>query len=340
MEGDVQQPIIRLPVVKPVAPTYRSQLPFLLERPTVSVVIPTLNEAANLPYVLPRIPLWVDEVILVDGNSKDSTVDIAQQLIPDIRVVMQTTRGKGNALREGFAAATGDIIVMLDADGSMAPEEIPAYVGALISGYDFAKGSRFLQGGGTDDMGMDRYLGNLGFTVLVRMLFGGYYSDLCYGYCAFWKRVLPQLNLQADGFEIETEMNIRALKSGLKVTEVPSFEHPRIHGASNLNTFRDGWRVLKKIFAEFNDAGPWRRMTRENDDFTPAMQLLINEARYLSYRRHSMPPKDYEQAVETLKAARQALLNMEFSNPQVRMRQDYYRKNVDKIWGSLNLRLF
>lgn len=216
----------------------------------VSVVIPTKNEAANLPHVLPHIPTWVAEVIVVDGHSTDNTVEVAQQLIPNVRIVTQQGRGKGAALRSGFAAATGDIIVMLDADGSTDPGEIPAYVGALLAGADFAKGSRFLQGGGTSDMELYRKLGNWSFVAIVRVLFGGNYTDLCYGYNAFWKRVLPQLQLNGDGFEIETMMNVRALQTGLRIAEVPSFEAERVHGTSNLRTIPDGWRVLTTIMKE------------------------------------------------------------------------------------------
>src|SRR5579859_2476357 len=89
--------------------------------PQISVVIPTRNEAYNLPYVLPYIPATVYEVILVDGHSTDDTIAVAQELLPGICILKQTGRGKGNALREGFAHCTGDIIVMLDADGSAAP---------------------------------------------------------------------------------------------------------------------------------------------------------------------------------------------------------------------------
>lgn len=221
-----------------------------LRHQRVSVVIPALNEAENLPHVLPRIPAWVDEVILVDGHSIDDTVAVARALLPTVRIVTQQGRGKGAALRSGFAAATGDIIVMLDADGSTDPGEIPAYVGALLCGADFAKGSRFLQGGGTADMPHHRRLGNMAFVYGVRLLFGGRYSDLCYGYNAFWARVVPLLQLDGDGFEIETMMNIRALHVGLKVAEVPSFEAPRVYGEGRLRTIPDGWRVLKTIYRE------------------------------------------------------------------------------------------
>ncbi len=217
---------------------------------TVSVVVPALNEASNLPHVLPRIPVWVHEVLLVDGHSTDGTVDVARRLRPDIRIVQQEGCGKGAALRTGFAAATGDIIVMLDADGSTDPAEIPFFVGALLAGADFAKGSRFLQGGGTADMPLYRKLGNWGLKATVRLLFGGHYSDLCYGYNAFWSRVLPRLNLDCNGFEIETMMNVRALREGLRIVEVPSFEAERVYGTSNLRTIPDGWRVLKTILGE------------------------------------------------------------------------------------------
>lgn len=218
--------------------------------PTVSVIIPAKNEAANLEHVLPRIPEWVSEVILVDGHSTDETIAVARFLLPSIRVVKQRGRGKGDALRAGFAAATGDIIVMLDADGSTDPAEIPAFVEALLNGADFVKGSRFAKGGGTADMSPLRRFGNWGFTTLVKALFGGSFTDLCYGYNAFWRRTLSQLALDGDGFEIETIMNVRALRAGLAVVEVPSFEAKRIHGESNLRTFPDGWRVLKAIGRE------------------------------------------------------------------------------------------
>jgi len=217
---------------------------------TVSVVIPALNEAENLPYVLPLIPSWVDEVLLVDGHSTDGTVEVALELLPNIRIVYQEGRGKGAALRSGFAAATGDIIVMLDADGSTDPAEIPLFCAALLRGADFVKGSRFLQGAGTADMELHRMLGNLIFVVSVRLLFGGNFSDLCYGYNAFWRGVLSSLDLDGDGFEIETMMNVRALRAGLKVAEVPSFEHRRRHGVSRLRAIPDGWRVLTTIFKE------------------------------------------------------------------------------------------
>ena len=219
-------------------------------RPRISVVIPTLNEARNLPHVFARLPADLDEIILVDGNSTDGTVEVARELFPAVRIVGQTRRGKGNALSCGFAASQGDIIVTLDADGSADPDEIPRFVEALLNGADFAKGSRFLAGGGSDDITVVRHLGNRFLGSLVNLLFGTRYTDLCYGYNAFWTRCLPQIRVDCDGFEVETLINIRAARAGLAITEVPSYEKTRIPGESNLNAVKDGFRVLWIIFRE------------------------------------------------------------------------------------------
>jgi glycosyltransferase involved in cell wall biosynthesis len=233
--------------------------------PTVSVVIPALNEEQNLPHVFAALPAGIDEVIVVDGGSIDRTVAVARELRPDVVIVQQTRTGKGNALACGFAACTGDIIVMIDADGSTDPAEIPRFVAELVAGADFVKGSRFTTGGHSHDITPLRKLGNDGLNVVVNVLFGTRFTDLCYGYNAFWRRVVPSLQLPAtslprpidgnklwgDGFEIETMINIRAAVDGLKVGEVSSVEHARIHGETNLNTFRDGFRVLRTIFSEY-----------------------------------------------------------------------------------------
>jgi glycosyltransferase involved in cell wall biosynthesis len=232
--------------------------------PSVSVVVPALNEAPNIPHVFSQIPADVHEVILVDGFSVDGTVEIASQVRPDVRVVAQTRQGKGNALACGFAAATGDIIAMVDADGSADPGEIPRFVAALLDGADFAKGTRFAEGGGSNDITRLRSFGNYALTSFFNACYRRSYSDLCYGFNVFWRRHLPVLGLDAtspprsdgdgrlwgDGFEVETLIHVRVAKAGLVVAEIPSFEHARIHGVSNLNAFRDGRRVVQTILAE------------------------------------------------------------------------------------------
>ncbi len=246
--------------------------------PRVSVVVPARNEARNLELVLPELP-DVHEVILVDGHSTDDTIATAQRVMPSIKVVQQTRKGKGNALACGFAAVTGDIVVMFDADGSADPAEIKRYVDALVCGADFAKGSRFCDGGGSEDITVLRRLGNYGLNTTTNVLFRTRYSDLCYGYNAFWADIIPVLDLPAtdvpaaagemlwgDGFEIETLINCRVAAAGLTISEVPSVERLRVHGESNLNAVSDGLRVLRTILSEKRRA----RRTAARPVLTPA----------------------------------------------------------------------
>jgi glycosyltransferase involved in cell wall biosynthesis len=278
----------------------RSTLPW----PRVSVIVPTLNEARNLPHVFSRLPADIHEVIVVDGHSVDDTIAVARQLRPDVRVVRQTRRGKGNALACGFEAATGDIIAMIDADGSADPGEIPKFVQALLSGADFAKGTRFAAGGGSADITRLRRLGNRLLGAMVNLSHGTHYSDLCYGFNVFWQKHVPVLGLDTtspparsgdgrlwgDGFEIETLIHIRVAEGGLRVAEVPSFEHPRIHGVSNLDAFSDGLRVLTTILVERRRHHARRRALGAPAAPVPARGLIHVETTFVRmlYALHSI----------------------------------------------------
>ncbi len=228
------------------------------QAPKVTIIVPARNEARNLELVLPQLPS-VHEIIVIDGHSSDDTEDVVRRHLPSAHFIQQTRKGKGNALACGFEAASGDIIVMFDADGSADPREIDAYVAALMSGADFAKGSRVLAAGGSEDITPVRDLGNRLLTRITNTLFRTSYTDLCYGYNAFWRDILPHLSIPhsahetaqwGDGFEIETLINCRIASAGMQIHEVPSVELPRVFGASNLNTFRDGARVLRTIMLE------------------------------------------------------------------------------------------
>jgi len=239
--------------------------------PDITVIVPTLNEAANLEVVLPELEEVLDrlpgdhEVIVVDGGSVDDTVATAHAVLPDAEVVEQARSGKGNAVATGLEHAEGDVVVMFDADGSADPEEIPAFVEALVEGADFAKGSRFTEGGGSSDITPVRRAGNAALNTVANTAFATEFTDLCYGYNAFWADMTPVLDLPdasippkpgdpemvwGDGFEIETLINVRMAASGAEITEVPSVERDRIHGESNLHAVRDGLRVLRTIIVE------------------------------------------------------------------------------------------
>jgi glycosyltransferase involved in cell wall biosynthesis len=217
---------------------------------TVSLVIPARNEARNLGWVLEQVPPCVTELILVDGCSTDASCEMARHHWPSVRIISDDAHGKGSALRAGFEASTGDAIVMLDADGSMSATEIPRFLHFLDHGYDFVKGSRFVAGGGSFDITRLRRVGNRGLMALVNLLYDTTLTDLCYGFVAFRRRYLPYLRLRSDGFEIETEMVLHALRAGLRIAEVPSVELPRRSGQSRLRTFHDGARVLRTVMNE------------------------------------------------------------------------------------------
>ncbi|MFC9972218.1 glycosyltransferase family 2 protein [Spirillospora sp. NPDC127200] len=214
--------------------------------PTVTAVIPTLNEAANLRWLMPRLSA-VDEIVIVDGESTDGTVQTVLSVRPDAKIIVEPPTGKGSAMRTGMAAATSEMIIMLDADGSMDPAEFDSFLALLCRGYDFVKGTRYGCGGGSDDLTGLRRLGNALLTGLANRLYRQNWSDLCYGYVAMRRDAVEKLRLESTGFEIETEMCVNAVRAGLRIAEVASHETERRFGESNLNTWRDGWRVLRTM---------------------------------------------------------------------------------------------
>ena len=296
--------------------------------PRVTVIVPTFNDADNLPEILPWIPDWVSEVILVDGHSTDGTVEAALSLRPDIKIQMRKKTGKDNTPTEVFRSAVGDIIIMLNSDGSTDPAEIPAFVGALMAGADFAKGSRFLQGGGAFRMSFFCKVGNIGFVQLARLLFSGKYTDLLCGYIAFWARVLPMIQVDSDVPELQTTMSIRALRNGLRITEVPSFESTRLSSSQRFKSFPDGWSILKMLLNEFQDH-------RSNHDklskqgfsekdaiFGPTVGRMFREA--LAIWRSRKQITNYEELLEQMRNTYLQMLERDYQHPHDIALRDFY----------------
>ena len=220
------------------------------KKPYISIIIPTFNEAKGIGKTIREVKSVMDgysyEIVVVDDKrSKDGTKGIARRL--GARVLVPPETGKGFALIFGFEHANGDLLISMDADLSNRPKELKLLIAGIEAGYDVCMGSRFLVGGGSDDMPLIRKFGDKLFVTIVNVLYGSHYTDMCYGYRSFSKRALKQLNLLEKGFGIETEMNIKAQKAGLKILEVPSYEKKRGGGNGKLNTFRDGYIILSTI---------------------------------------------------------------------------------------------
>jgi len=207
-----------------------------------------MNEDKNLPHVLPKIPAWVDEVLLVDGHSSDNTMSVAKNILPGIKVLCQPGKGKGNAIKYGVQNAKGEIVITLDADGSTDPEDLPRFIQPLIDGYDFTKGSR-LTNGRPKNMPQYRWIGNKILSITFNILYGARYTDICSGYNAFWKTAFSRLKLHDDGFEMEQIMLAQARKVHLKIIEVAHYDAGRIGNESKVSGLKQGfidWLVIIK----------------------------------------------------------------------------------------------
>lgn len=218
-----------------------------------NIIIPALNEEKNIYHIILRLKkAGYNNILIVDGHSKDRTVETAMTL--GAKVIIQNGQGKGGALREAFGdeLLDGDVIAIMDADGSMDPEELDRFTEAIRAGADVVKGSRFLPNGGSEDLTPVRRVGNKILTGILNFLFLTNYTDLCYGFMAFRREALIKLSkhLVTENFEIETEICIKSKVLGLDVREIPSIERARCYGASNLSTFKDGLRILRLLLDE------------------------------------------------------------------------------------------
>jgi glycosyltransferase involved in cell wall biosynthesis len=225
---------------------------------SVSLIIPARNEAKGLREVLGEaIPDFIDEVIVVDGHSVDRTPEVVAAVCPRARIIVQPGRGKGDAIKTGLAVAQGDIVVTMDGDGSHRLSDIHPMVDKLLDGYDFVKGSRALPGADSDDFTAWRSAGNWALTAFTRWLFGADWTDITYGFNAYWRQIMLDDARLSSGFQFEIQTAIRASRGGLAVSEIACFERRRVWGTSKLSPVSDGWNILKAILAE---AAPRRRV--------------------------------------------------------------------------------
>ncbi|MFF0558918.1 glycosyltransferase family 2 protein [Streptomyces sp. NPDC004266] len=221
---------------------------------TVSLVLTVRpgggRPGAALDRLLDQVPSSVREVVLVGGPAGE---DAPREGL-SVRRLGDWDSTRGDIPHAALLAATGDLVVLMNADGTMSPHEIPHYLHYLESGYDFVKGSRFIAGGDYADYPLSRRLGHRALLRIARRLYGQHLTDLWYGFCAFRRPFVDLLDLREDGVELGAELVTHALHYGLRVAEVPSLELPRRHegrhGPSHPRTIRDGARILGALLAE------------------------------------------------------------------------------------------
>jgi glycosyltransferase involved in cell wall biosynthesis len=217
-----------------------------------TVIVPAFNEEENLPFVLPLIPDLpeIDEVLLVDGHSADKTIEVARKILPRIKVISQDGSGKGDAIVCGARAATGDCFLILDADGSQMPGEIPLYIERAKAGFDLVKGSRYMKGGSSEEATWDRMLITRTAQFVANTLWRTKYTDICYGMFLIDRNKFFKLDIQSQRHDVEWEIMIKATRQKLKIVEVPAHEAKRISGVSHVSYTRDGYLIARAVFRE------------------------------------------------------------------------------------------
>lgn len=219
----------------------------------VSVVLPALNEEEAIGKVIDEIPRkeleskgYQTEIIVVDNGSTDKTAEIAAA--HGAKVIEESNRGKGRAIRTGFGAASGDFVFMLDSDFTYPATYIARMVELLDGGYDVVLGSRLK--GSVEHGAMKRLnlVGNHLLAFLANLLYGTRVSDLCTGFWGFKVEVVRSVNLDAVGFELEANILIEVAKHKYRIGEVP-IQYRKRATASKLGSLKAGWRIGRKLIA-------------------------------------------------------------------------------------------
>jgi len=217
----------------------------------VTAVIPAKNEEEGIEKIIKNVSRFVDEVLVVDGHSKDKTRQIAKEY--GAKVVLDGGKGKGDGIRTGVRKAKGDIIVFIDADGSHNPKDIPKLIKPIKNEKaDLVVASRAK--GGSDEIRLDldglfRQIGSEIAAILVNFRWRANLTDIQNGFRAIRRKTALALKLESDGFEIEEEMIMKCLKRGVRIMEVAGHEYQRKWGVSKLPTIQ-AWRFLLRLFKE------------------------------------------------------------------------------------------
>lgn len=223
----------------------------MINNKKVSVIIPARNEENCIGRLIDEIERsLVDEVVVVDGSSNDNTIEEAGK--KGAIVVNQEGTGYGSAVQQGISKSTGDILILMDADGSHDPKYVPDLLSKVEEGYEYVMGSRYAKGARSDDDTLIRWFGNKLFTSLTNIIHGTNVTDSIYTYNAIPREAYNRIGATSEGFEYCTEILVKASKAGLKFAEIPVVERERFAGESKVNALWHGLIILKMILRRFS----------------------------------------------------------------------------------------
>ena len=215
----------------------------------ISIIIPALNEVESIGRVLEEIPKDVaDEIIVSDGHSTDGTQELVRKM--GYKVIEQKGEGFGAGVASGIEEAKGDIVIIINADGSQNSKDIPLLLEKIKEGYDLVLASRYLPGAGSDDDTPLHYFGNKMFTFLCNLLYKVGISDSLYFFLAAKKGIFEKIKLKSPDSGYAIELPIKVHQAGFKITEIPSFERKRTRGRAKVNAFRNGLQILLTLFKQ------------------------------------------------------------------------------------------
>lgn len=219
----------------------------------VSVIIPTRNEEGSIGKLLKEIPAkFVDEVVIIDGHSTDKTIPEIKRTNNKAKVFTQKSFGYGEAIIQGARLATGDVLIFMDADGSMNPQVIPQLLEKINQGYEYVMGSRYINNLKSADDTIVRFVGNKFFTWLTNLIHQTGVSDSLYTYNAIPKKSFRKIKAKSKGFEYCIEILIKAKRAGLSFAEVPAPERAREFGKTKVNALWHGLKILHMILKKYN----------------------------------------------------------------------------------------
>jgi len=211
-----------------------------------TIIIPTKNEEKNIEKIIKKVKPYANEIIVIDGHSKDKTRDIAKK--SGVKVILDNNKGKGAALRIAAKYAKNDILVFIDADGSHDPKDINKLIRPIKNKQaDLVIGSRMR--GGSDELHSNfsqliRLIGNVMINLVINYAFNKRFTDCQNGFRAIKKNVFLNIKTKENRFTIEQETVIKCIKRGYKVIEIPTHEYVREYGKSKINLWWEGWRYI------------------------------------------------------------------------------------------------